>query len=112
VDLTLELIGLPQTIRQAIESAAIFGRVVVVGLSDQLAQFDPYRELICREIEIIGSADHLASELPKLIAFASQGKLDLSGVVTKTISLNADDINQTMDQMEKFGSDLRIVITP
>jgi propanol-preferring alcohol dehydrogenase len=112
VDLILELIGLPQTIRQAIESAAIFGRVVLVGLSDQLSQFDPYREMICRELEIIGSADHLASEMPRLIAFVSQGKLDLSGVVTNTINLNADKINQTMDQMEEYGSDLRIVITP
>jgi propanol-preferring alcohol dehydrogenase len=112
VDLTLELIGLPQTIRQAIESVAIFGRIVLVGLSDRFSQFDPYRELICRESEIIGSADHLASELPRLISFASQGKLDLSNVVTKRVNLDADEINQNLDQLKKYGSDLRIVITP
>jgi propanol-preferring alcohol dehydrogenase len=112
VDLTLELIGLPLTVRQAIESAAIFGRVVLVGLSDQLSQFDPYREMICRETEIIGSADHLAAELPTLIDFAQQGKLDLSDVVTQSVPLDAEQINNTLDQLAAYGGVLRAVITP
>jgi len=112
VDVAVELISLPLTVRQAIESLAVFGRVVLVGLSDQLSQFDPYREMICRETEIIGSADHLASELPSLIQLARHGKLDLSGVVSSTVPLDAGAINEVMDRMEEYGSDLRVVITP
>jgi propanol-preferring alcohol dehydrogenase len=112
VDVALELIGLPVTIRQAIESIAVFGRIVLVGLGDQLSQFDPYREMICREAEIIGSADHLASEIPLLLDLAFQGKLDLSDVVTQTIKLDAEEINHTLDQLEGYSGDLRVVIKP
>ena len=112
VDVALELIGLPLTIRQCIESLAVFGRAVMVGLSDKLVEFDPYREMICREAEIIGSADHLAHELPTLIELVRQGALDLSDVVTDNVPLDVDAINETMDRLKRFGSDVRVVITP
>ncbi len=112
VDVALELIGLPQTIRQCVESLAVFGRAVMVGLTDQPVEVDTYRELICREAALIGSADHLAHELPTLIEFARRGILDLSGVVTDTVPLEADAINSVMDRLEEFGGDVRVVITP
>jgi propanol-preferring alcohol dehydrogenase len=112
VDVALELIGLPLTMRQAIESLAVFGRAVMVGLGDEPVEVEPYRELICREAEIIGSSDHLAQELPALIELARRGALDLSGVVTGTLPLDAGSINQTMDRLERFGGDVRVVISP
>jgi 2-desacetyl-2-hydroxyethyl bacteriochlorophyllide A dehydrogenase len=112
VDVALELIGLPLAARQAVESLAIFGRVVMVGLTDQTIEVDPYRELICREAELIGAADHLAHELPTLIELARRGVLDLSDVVTGTVPLDADAVNETMDRLERFGGDVRVVITP
>ncbi|MBL7064844.1 MAG: zinc-binding dehydrogenase [Anaerolineae bacterium] len=112
VDVALELIGLPLTVRQCIESLAVFGRVVVVGLSDKTVEIAPYRELICREAELIGSADHLAHELPILIELVRRGTLDLSDVVTDTVPLDADAINEVMDRLERFGGDVRTVITP
>lgn len=112
VDVALELIGLPLTVRQSIESLAVFGRAVMVGLSDQNADFNAYTELIAREAEIIGSADHLAHELPTLIELARRGTLDLSGVVSGTVPLDADAVNETMDRLENYGSDMRVVIMP
>ena len=112
VDVALELIGLPLTVRQCVESLTVFGRAVMVGLSDKPAEFNPYREMICREAEIIGSADHLAHELPTLIELVHRGALDLSDVVTDTVPLDADVINETMDRIERFGGDVRVVITP
>ena len=38
-----------------------------------------------KQSEIIGVSDHLASELPLLIEWVRQGKLDLSRVVTRTV---------------------------
>jgi propanol-preferring alcohol dehydrogenase len=112
VDVALELIGLSVTIRQAIESLAVFGRAMMVGLNDKPVEFDPYREMICREAEIIGSADHLAHELPLLIELVRLGKLDLSKVISETVPLDADAINQAMDRLEEYGSDVRFVIKP
>ncbi|MEA3338990.1 MAG: zinc-binding dehydrogenase, partial [Chloroflexota bacterium] len=112
VDVALELIGLPLTVRQCIESLAVFGRAVMVGLSDKPSEFSPYRELICREAELIGSADHLAHELPALIELVRRGTLDLSGVVTSAVPLDAGAVNETMDRLEHFGGGGRVVITP
>jgi 2-desacetyl-2-hydroxyethyl bacteriochlorophyllide A dehydrogenase len=112
VDVALELIGLPLTCRQAVESLAVFGRAVMVGLTDKTVEVNTYRELICREAELVGSADHLARELPTLIELARRGTLDLSGVVTDTVSLDADAVNETMDRLDRFGGDVRVVITP
>lgn len=112
VDVALELIGLPLTMQQAVESLAIFGRAVAVGLTGQTFEVAPYRDLILREAEVIGSSDHLAHELPTLIELARQGTLDLSDVVTDTLPLDADAINEAMDRLERFGDDVRTVITP
>jgi len=112
VDVALELIGLPLTMQQALASLAIFGRAVAVGLTDRTIEVAPYDDLILREAELIGSSDHLAHELPTLIELARRGALDLSGVVTGTVPLDAGAINETMDRLERFGDDVRMVIAP
>ena len=113
VDAAVEFIGLPGTIRQAIEAVGILGRVVVVGLSDQLVEIDPYNEVINRELKLIGCSDHLAQEMPSLIELARQNVLDLSHVVTRTIPLDAGEINAALDRLERFeAGEIRTVITP
>ena len=112
VDVALELIGLPQTIGQAVQSLAIFGRAVIVGITPRPVEIDTYHELIGREAEIIGSDDHLLQELPLLIEMVRRGKLDLSHVVTGTVPLEAAAVNKALDGLERFGADLRTVITP
>lgn len=112
VDVALELIGLPVTMQQAIASLAKFGRAVMVGVTQQTIEVAPYRELILKEGEIIGSSDHLAQELPTLIELARRRTLDLSDVVTDTLPLDADAINETMDRLDQFAGDVRLVITP
>jgi propanol-preferring alcohol dehydrogenase len=112
VDVALELIGLPVTIDQAIQSVAVFGRIGLVGLSDKTIEIDPYNQLLNREAEIIGVSDHLAQELPALFEFAVQGKLDLSKVVVETIPLEAAQINRVHDQMDAYAHQGRVVIMP
>ena len=112
VDVALELIGLPQTMQQAIESLSVMGRAVLVGISGQPVQVDSYRQLIGKEAEVIGCDDHLLRELPLLIEFVRKGRLDLSNVVTDTVPLTAGAVNRTLDQLERFGSGVRTVITP
>jgi 2-desacetyl-2-hydroxyethyl bacteriochlorophyllide A dehydrogenase len=112
VDVSLELIGLPGTMRQAVGALAVLGRVVVVGLSDKPLEVDTYREVLGKEAEIIGSNDHLLWELPLLIELARRGRLDLSGVVTRTVPLDAGVINQVLDELEGFGGGIRTVIVP
>jgi 2-desacetyl-2-hydroxyethyl bacteriochlorophyllide A dehydrogenase len=112
VDVALELIGLSLTMEQAIKSVAVFGRVGMVGLGNQTISVDPYNQLLMREAEIIGVADHLAQELPILIEFVQRGKLDLSKVISETIPLDADHINTALDQLDTYEHKGRIVIIP
>jgi len=112
VDVALELIGLPQTMRQAVLSLGVFGRAVLVGITDKPFKIYSYTEMLGKEAEVIGSADHLLSELPLLIEFARRGALDLSDVVSRTVPLDADAINATLDALDRFGGDVRTVITP
>jgi 2-desacetyl-2-hydroxyethyl bacteriochlorophyllide A dehydrogenase len=112
VDVALELIGLPVTMQQAVQSLAVLGRAAVAGLSEKRFEIAPYQEVINKEAELIGVSDHLAQEIPQLLAWASSGKLNLSAVISQTIPLDAELINQTLDQLESFGQQLRVVIKP
>jgi len=112
VDVALELIGLPQTMEQAVRSLGPLGRAVLVGITDQPFQVHSYTELLGKEAEVIGSSDHLLSELPLLLEFARQGRLDLGDVVTRTVGLDAEAINEALDGLERFAGDVRVVITP
>ena len=112
VDVALELIGLPLTMQQAVRSLAIHGRAALVGIMEHSFDVAPYHEIINKEAEIIGVSDHLASEIPTLLDFARRRHLDLSHAVTRTIPLEANAVNETLDRMEKFGDDLRVIIKP
>ncbi len=111
-DVALELIGIPQTLRQAVESLAVFGRAVAVGLNQGPVPVFPYRELITREAELLGAADHLATEIPLLLRLAADGKLDLVDVVSDRVPLEAGAVNAALDRLEAFGDSVRTVIVP
>ncbi|MHA1910849.1 MAG: alcohol dehydrogenase catalytic domain-containing protein [Candidatus Kariarchaeaceae archaeon] len=111
VDVSLELIGLSLTMEQSLKSLARFGRLGLVGITQEPFQVNSY-ETICREKQIIGCSDHLLSEIPQVLALAEQGKLDLSRVVTKKVPLEAEAINKVQHQLKEFKADFRTVITP
>jgi len=67
VEVDIEMIGLPQVMKQAVQSLAIMGRAVIAGISERPIEIDTYRELLGREAEIIGTNDHLLHELPLLL---------------------------------------------
>ncbi len=111
-DVALEVIGLRQSMEQAVQSLAVLGRAVMVGIADGTFAINSYHELLGKEAEVIGSSDHLLWELPRLVEFVRQGKLDLSQVVTHTVPLEASIINKALDALERFGGELRTVIVP
>ena len=87
-------------------------RAALAGITEKTFDVSPYHELINREAEIIGVSDHLANEIPSLLDFARSGKLNFAEVVTRTVPLEATAINATLDRLEKFGEDVRVVIEP
>ncbi|MDQ6940209.1 MAG: zinc-binding dehydrogenase [Verrucomicrobiota bacterium] len=111
VDVALELIGLPETMRQAVQSLGKMGRAALVGITEKTFDLAPYHEIINKEAEIIGVSDHLASEIPELLELVRTGQLDLSHGIIRTIPLEAKAINESLDSLESFGDDVRVVIT-
>jgi propanol-preferring alcohol dehydrogenase len=111
VDVALELVGLPVTTRQAVQSLGTLGRAALVGLSQGTFEIAPYAELLSKEAEIIGVSDHLASEIPLLLELARTRKLDLSHGIIRTIPLEAGAANAALDSLEQFGDDVRVVIS-
>lgn len=112
VNVALEMIGLRKTMEQAIDSVGNLGRAVMVGLNQQPISVNTYMQVLGKEAEIIGSNDHLLEELPILVDLARRKILDTSRVVSQVIPLDADRINQRLDELELFTSDMRAVILP
>jgi D-arabinose 1-dehydrogenase-like Zn-dependent alcohol dehydrogenase len=112
VDIALELVGLPLTMRQAVQSLAILGRAALVGLTRETFEVAPYAELLNKEAEIIGVSDHLAGEIPLLLDLLRTRKLDLSDGIIRTVPLEAKAVNEALDRLEEFGDDVRVVIMP
>lgn len=112
VDVAIEMIGLPQTMKQAVQSAGVMARVVIVGLSNKPLEINTYNDLIGKELELIGSNDHHLHELPLLIEMARKKILDTSRIVTRAVPLEANAVNATLDALEKFSGGVRTVIVP
>ncbi|MGB5933230.1 MAG: zinc-binding dehydrogenase [Anaerolineae bacterium] len=110
VDVALELVGLPLTMRQAVQSLAIFGRAVIAGITDRTFEIAPYPDLLMKEAQVIGASDHLAQELPLLLEMVRRQLLDLSPVITATIPLDAEAINEVLDRLERGEAGVRTAI--
>lgn len=111
-DVALELVGSHITMRQAIDVLKPFGRAMAVGLASQPTQFTSFSDLIGREAEILGVADHVLTELPELLEMASAGSIDLTDVVTSEVPLDDAAINATFANLAEFGEGVRTVIRP
>ncbi len=112
VDVALELIGKPVTMDGAVRSLGRLGRAALAGLMRQSFSVSPYENVINREAEIIGVSDHLASEIPLLLEYARSGKLKFPASVTRSIPLDAIQVNQTLDALESQTEIIRTVIQP
>ena len=110
VDVAVEMLGSARTMHQAVQCLAPLGRAVIVGIGREQLALDTYSELLGGEAELIGSNDHLLSELPTVIEMARRGILDTTRVVTRTVPLDAGAVNNALDTLEKGGPGIRTVI--
>lgn len=112
VDVALEFIGSPATMEQAVRSLAPMGRAALAGITQQPLALNPYLDIVGREAEILGVMDHTADELAELLALAADGLLDTAVAGSKTVSLEADAINQVLDNLNSNRAAIRTVISP
>lgn len=110
VDVSVEVVGLPETMRWAVQSLAPRGRAAIAGLSNRTFEIASYGELLGREAEVIGVNDHLAQEMPQLLEFARRGALDLTRVITRRVALDAAVIDGVLDELDRYGDHVRTVV--
>ncbi len=111
VDVAIEAIGLPETYEQAFYARDLAGTVVLVGVPNPEMKIElPYIELFGRGGSLKSSwyGDCLPSrDFPMLIDLYLQGRLNLEGFVSETISI--DDVEEAFHKMER-GEVLRSVV--
>lgn len=112
VDVALELVGLPETMRAAVDVLGVRGRAVAVGITDRAFPLNSFADLVMREAEVIGAMDHLGSDIEELFGMVVEGRIDLSDVVTGTVSLDAGEVNDALDRLEAFEGGIRTIIKP
>jgi threonine dehydrogenase-like Zn-dependent dehydrogenase len=111
VDVALELIGRPETVRSAVLSLAPTGRAAAAGIGDLPVSLHTYREIIGTEAELIGVSDHTREELEILLDLVERERLDLSGVVTERIPFDIEALNERLDRLDAYASPVRTVMT-
>lgn len=110
VDYVFDVVGRAQTILQAHAAARLGGIVVLIGagVPGEVVPFDVFalheekRLLGCR----YGSAQ-ARRDIPRLVALAESGTLDIAAMVTRTMRI--DDVNDAL-QLMSSGEVLRSVL--
>ncbi|MDH3729971.1 MAG: zinc-binding dehydrogenase [Acidimicrobiia bacterium] len=109
-DIALDLVGSAAVMRSALDVLAPMGRAVAVGLTAESVAVGPYTDLVIGEKQLVGSSDHLASEIPQLLDLAAAGSLDVEALISRTVPLSAVAINDTLDRMAAWSDDVRTVV--
>ena len=110
-DYAFEVIGLPDTISQAYNTARRGGTVVVVGMPrmDAMVTF-PAFPLFYDEKRLLGcvyGSSQVRRDFPRFISLVETGRLDLGAMVSRRIKL--DEVNDAFRAMEA-GEVIRSVI--
>ncbi|MEM0362239.1 MAG: alcohol dehydrogenase catalytic domain-containing protein [Sulfolobaceae archaeon] len=110
-DVVIEAGGTQETIRMAIDSVRIGGRVVLVGLPPTTAEI-PLRiaSIVRNGIKIIGNyGGRPRIDMPRLIELVKLGKYDPSSLITGTFKL--EEINEAVKLLQE-GDAIRSLIVP
>ena len=111
LDFVFDVVGRPETVEQGLAMLGHAGTLVHIGLPHPGAHVNlPLETFFNRRVRLFVShgGDHVpAEDFPELAAYAREGRLDLAGMVTKTIAL--DDVEHAFAEM-KAGDVIRSVV--
>lgn len=112
-DACIDGVGLPATVTQAYKLTRPGGNIIIVGLPprDARLEFDAWPFFLSEKrisSSLFGSAN-IHRDFPRYVRFAEQGQLNLSYLVSRTLSL--DQVNAGLDALAA-GEVIRAVIVP
>jgi 2-desacetyl-2-hydroxyethyl bacteriochlorophyllide A dehydrogenase len=108
-DISVEMIGRPDTVEYAIRSAGPGGRVVIMGVSrkDARSLVAPF-EVMTKEVEILGSNANATGFIPA-IRLLESGAIPVDKVVSHELSLSE---TQAAFDLCKSGEGLKVLLRP
>jgi len=111
LDFVFDVVGRPETVAQALEMLGHAGTLVYIGLpqpgSAATLALEPFFDRRLRIVVSHGGDHWPAQDFPQLASWAVEGKLDLAGMVTKTVGL--DEVDHAFADL-KSGAVIRSVI--
>ncbi len=111
LDFVFDVVGRPETIAQGLSMLGHAGTLVYIGLPQPGARAElELNSFFDRRTRILvshGGDQWPAVDFPRLAGWALEGKLDLAGMVTKTIAL--EDVERAFDDLRR-GHVIRSVI--
>jgi len=108
VDIALEAIGKPETIRLAYDSVRVGGRLCVVGYSVEPVTL-PFSKMMFYELEVVGSLGCRPADYPEVIELVRSGRVALGPLVTARYPL--EKIHEGFDAL-RAGQGLRSIVLP
>jgi threonine dehydrogenase-like Zn-dependent dehydrogenase len=110
VDVAVDFSGSAEACLDALRALAPGGRLMLVAINSDALSFDPYSDLLVRERRIIGCSDHRRGELFDLMDLTRRGEIDLHRAITRRVKLEAAEINDVLEDLERGTEHLRTVI--
>jgi len=108
VDIAIEAIGKPQTIRLAFDLLRKAGRLCILGYCSEDVIF-PASRIMYLEMEVVGSLGCRVVDFPPLLELVRLGKIQLEPIVTGKLPLH--EINKALDNTRQ-GVGLRTLVLP
>ena len=106
VDVAIEALGHPETVVNAFMMTRDGGRVVVIGIAPGTTTADiEITRLVRRGIQLMGSyGSRVRTDLPKVLALAAQGQVNVSQPITRRYRLEqADEAYAALNRGEIIG---------
>ena len=111
LDVAVDLVGSNAVMRQAVQSLAIRGRAVMVGLSLDPLQLGPGILLGVQSQSILGHLGYDRRHLDALVSLLARGRLDLTASISDVLPL--DDVGKGIERLaRKEGDPVRLIVRP
>ncbi len=104
----IEAVGLPRTIKQALDWVRAGGRVVIVGQSNKPLDFS-YGPMMKKELDVLASRNSVG-QFPRILQAMVDGRLRAEKMISHRVAL--DDVPTTLAEMDEHPSDYcKVVVT-
>ncbi|CEG99599.1 zinc-binding dehydrogenase [Propionibacterium freudenreichii] len=111
IDVAFDAVGIQATVRAAVESLDVNGKVVTLGLSDQDIDAGPFLNFNLQRKQVRGHLGYQGQDIAILAEMLSFGRLDLSESISDVVPLS--EVERGIDDLKNHkGNPIRILVKP